>query len=172
MHLPMFDFTIEPFEINLADWSGKMKFSSSISLFLSNFNVKNSHWEPLIEPWRCNVQMQKNVRDDFTEIELDSPAKLDVNITHDFLGSLFNILSQWEQQKNKQNGGRVRRIADAPYKIRNETGYNLAVWTARRLSDEAVSIASGQEMPWRFDDWQKMRQVIFPMKSKGISLNS
>jgi vacuolar protein sorting-associated protein 13A/C len=155
----MFDFTIEPFEVDAVDWSSSLMVSSNISMFFSSFNVRNSHWEPLIEPWRCAFKMQKNPTDNVTDIELDAPTKMDLNITHDFLDSVSNILSQWEFQKKIQNTRRIRRAADAPYRIRNETGYEIAVWKSRKPSDEAVTIKNGDEVPWRFDDWQQMRQV-------------
>lgn len=55
------------------------------------------------------------------------------------------------------------RGADAPYRIRNQTGHSLHVWasTETLLESEqmAVKLEDGEEAPWRFEEWEKMREV-------------
>lgn len=53
------------------------------------------------------------------------------------------------------------RGANAPFVIKNRTGYPLSLWseTSHHHSGEAHRLEDGQDAPWRFDDWRAVREV-------------
>ena len=55
----------------------------------------------------------------------------------------------------------------APYRIRNQTGAPIFVWSdtdssANTKDIEAVKVLHDQIIDWRFDDWKTMREVSDP----------
>ncbi len=50
--------------------------------------------------------------------------------------------------------------ADAPYRIRNYTGFDLRVWADVEVEENgpAAKLGDGEEYPWRFEDATTMRQ--------------
>ena len=55
----------------------------------------------------------------------------------------------------------------APYRIRNQTGAPIFVWSdidssANAKDIDAVKILHDQTIDWRFDDWKTMREVSEP----------
>jgi vacuolar protein sorting-associated protein 13A/C len=64
---------------------------SSFSLYTGFYNIKNSHWEPLIEPWSFNVKVSRALVSESLEIDVSSKRKLEINIEHTFLESMLNF---------------------------------------------------------------------------------
>ncbi|KAG8530899.1 uncharacterized protein KY384_004256 [Bacidia gigantensis] len=62
------------------------------------------------------------------------------------------------------------RGADAPYRIRNYTGFDLNIWAASREEDQgsAAKLTDGEEIPWRFEDPTTMRENLTPEGNSGI----
>ena len=58
LHMPIFECGCTKTVFELNDWSSKYRVELGISLFANYFNVKNSHWEPLIESWQFSVDVQ------------------------------------------------------------------------------------------------------------------
>ena len=58
------------------------------------------------------------------------------------------------------------RGSDAPYRIHNQTGHPISVWTDTASTsdsseeDHSLQIADGEEVPWRFQNIQNSRSVI------------
>jgi vacuolar protein sorting-associated protein 13A/C len=63
---------------------------SSFSLYTGFFNVKNSHWEPLIEPWNFNVKVSRALISESLDIDVSSKRKLEINIEHTFVETMLN----------------------------------------------------------------------------------
>jgi vacuolar protein sorting-associated protein 13A/C len=69
LHLPMLDCCLKEFSIFVSDWSSsvcrhllhnvvynnlnlsQLKVESTLQFYLFFFNIRNSNWEPIIEPW-------------------------------------------------------------------------------------------------------------------------
>lgn len=53
------------------------------------------------------------------------------------------------------------RGANAPFLVRNRTGYPLSLCSESSDDPQAstVQLEDGGDVPWRFDDWRKMREV-------------
>jgi vacuolar protein sorting-associated protein 13A/C len=62
------------------------------------------------------------------------------------------------------------RGAEAPYRIRNYTGFDINVWAdvPGEENPMAAKLEDGEEGPWRFEDWEKMRENLSPENNTGI----
>ena len=70
LHLPMLDLVMDKLVVDVSDWSShvshtmygssnvclpmgfQLRIETSPSIYINYFNVRNSHWEPFIEPWQ------------------------------------------------------------------------------------------------------------------------
>ena len=87
---------------------------------------------------------------------------MDLNISTTFVELALTTLRTWSQEEafvlQKARG------IYAPYRIRNQTGAPIFVWsdtdsTANPKDVEALKILHDQAIDWRFDDWKTMREV-------------
>jgi len=111
--------------------------------------------------------MRRNQNPDRLSIDLFSRKMLEITITSQTIALAMKaaqFMKQDEDMLTKPRG------ADAPYRIRNQTGYSLHVWavTEALLESEqmAVKLNDGEETPWRFEEWEKMREVDIYSQSK------
>jgi len=68
------------------------------------------------------------------------------------------FLSQSDDVLSKPRG------AESPYRIRNQTGFPIHVWADTDNSASgtmAKRLEDGEEVPWRVEEWEKMREVGF-----------
>jgi vacuolar protein sorting-associated protein 13A/C len=74
-----------------------------------------------------------------------------------FLGQAEDVLSK-------------PRGTEAPYRIRNQTGFDINVWSdiAKEENSMAAKLEDGQEMPWRFEDSEKTRENLSSETSNGV----
>jgi vacuolar protein sorting-associated protein 13A/C len=59
--MPILEFGVERTVYDMSNWSTKFEFNLGVQLFANYFNIKNSHWEPMIE----SSQFSVNVRPSF-----------------------------------------------------------------------------------------------------------
>ena len=105
--------------------------------------------------------MRRSQNPDKLNIDLFSRKMLEITVTSQTIALAMKaaqFMQQDEDMLTKPRG------ADAPYRIRNKTGYGLHVWAviAESLIDGnqlAVKLEDGEESPWRFEEWEKMREV-------------
>ena len=132
------------------------------SMFMNYFNIKNSHWEPLLEPWGFELKLDRKTTQDPMYIKLISNRSMNVNVTHTFLESATATLQLWDKQKESAYHG--ERGTVAPYKLRNCTGYRLHVWNRESPEKMVVkTLENGAEMPWWFEDWRERREVSYSL---------
>lgn len=134
------------------------------STFINYFNIKNSHWEPLVEPWKFKLRLSKRSmqKQEPLHIKLLSSSDLNVNVTHTFMESAVATAQLLDKQKELVYSG--ERGAVAPYKIRNWTGYTLHLWNASKGTNPTETVIktleNGADMPWWFEDWRERREVM------------
>ena len=165
--LPLLDWSVKKFNVDVRDWSAAMTADTTIDTFINVYNFSKSAWEPLIEPWQMSFHMAKEQYPDVLSMELYSHRNLELTITSATiaLGSKsFDFLSSDEDMLSKP------RVADAPYRIRNYTGFDLRVWTDENKDDEgaAAKLKDGEEYPWRFEDPTAMREHLNPEGGAGL----
>nr|CAG8504476.1 8535_t:CDS:10 [Entrophospora candida]CAG8514013.1 6898_t:CDS:10 [Entrophospora candida] len=130
-NIPMIDATANKFSLDILNWSSQMSVDATISTYMNYFNLTNSHWEPLVEPWMYSLHASKNLNPESMIIDISSQKRLEINITHIFLETMLTTLSIINNEKEAARG------AKTPYKLRNRTGYNMHVWAIS--SDDATN---------------------------------
>jgi len=165
--LPILDLSVKNFTVNAKDWSNNMKAETSIDMFTNVYNFSKSAWEPLIEPWQLGFQMSKQQEPSRLSVELSSRKTLELTITSATIAQASKaaqFLTQEEDVLSKPRG------VDAPYRIRNYTGFDMNIWAD--IPGEGKPIATkledGQEAPWLFEEAGKMRENLAPDSGTGI----
>ena len=105
---------------------------------------------------------------------LSARERLDLNISSTFVDLSLNARTTLFQEGS--NALHTARGAYAPYRIRNQTGSPILVWSeldnpANTNSIDAVKILNDQTIDWRFDDWKTMREVCILPTTVGAPLN-
>lgn len=99
--LPFIDASVEPFSINVADWSRALSVDVGFNLQASNFNFRNSHWEPIIEPWKFSIKVSQDPATKALAINVKSTELLNVNLTHAFLETMLSVSNTMIQAQVK-----------------------------------------------------------------------
>jgi vacuolar protein sorting-associated protein 13A/C len=165
--LPLLDFSVKKFEVDVRDWSASMTADTTFNTYLNVYNFSKSAWEPFIEPWQLGFHMSKDQSPELLSVELYSHKNMELTITTATI-ALFSKAAQFlstdEDVLSKPRG------ADAPYRIRNYTGFELNVWADSGDSEQgsAAKLEDGEEYPWQFEDPTKMRENLTPEGDAGL----
>jgi vacuolar protein sorting-associated protein 13A/C len=165
--LPLIDWSVKKFNIDVRDWSASMSADTNTDMFINVYNFSKSAWEPLIEPWQLGFHMSKEQQPEVLSMELYSHKTMELTITSATIAlasKSFDFLSSDEDMLSKP------RTADAPYRLRNYTGFDLNVWVDGKRDDEgaAAKLSDGEERPWRFEDPTTMRENLTPEGNAGL----
>lgn len=165
--LPLIDWSVKEFNVNVRDWSASMSADANVDMFINVYNFSKSAWEPLVEPWQLGFHMSKDQQPEVLSMELYSHKTMELTITSATIAlasKSFDFLSSDEDMLSKP------RTADAPYRLRNYTGFDLDVWVDDKHDDEgaAAKLADGEELPWRFEDPTTMRENLAPEGNAGL----
>ncbi|WPH02225.1 vacuolar protein sorting-associated protein 13 [Acrodontium crateriforme] len=165
--LPILDWSVKKFDIDVRDWTGAMTADTSIDTFFNVYNFSKSAWEPLIEPWSAGFHMSKETNPDRLAVELYSRKMLELTVTSASIAlasKSAQFLSSDEDVLSKPRGN------DAPYRIRNWTGFSVDVWANSDSDDEgqAAKLQDGEEKPWRFEDPTTTRETLSPEGQTGV----
>ncbi|TIA11816.1 vacuolar protein sorting-associated protein 13 [Aureobasidium pullulans] len=165
--LPMLDWSVKNFAVEVRDWSGAMTADTSIETFFNVYNFSKSAWEPLVEPWSLGFHMAKSMNPDKLSVELYSRKSLELTMTSSTIAlasKSAQFLSNDEDILSKPRG------TDAPYRIRNQTGFDLNVWAQTEHNQEgaAEKLSDGEEAPWRFEDPSTTRETLSPEGATGV----
>lgn len=163
--LPLFDWTVDKFNVDVRDWSSTMNADMKIDTLINVYNFSKSAWEPLIEPWQLGFHVSKDLHPDVLSIDAYSHKTLELTVTSATIAlasKSFQFLKTDEDVLSKPRG------ADAPYRIRNYTGFDLRVWAdATSEGAPAAKLSDGEEYPWRFEEATAMREHLTPEGNAG-----
>ena len=166
--LPILDWSVKRFVVDVRDWTGNMTADTSIDTFFNVYNFSKSAWEPLIEPWTLGFHMAKETAPDRLAVELYSRKSMEVTITSATIAlasKSAQFLSSEEDVLSKPRGN------DAPYRIRNWTGFDADVWASGESGDDegtAAKLVDGEEKAWRFEDPTTTRETLSPEGQSGV----
>ncbi len=164
--LPLLDLNLHDFSVGVRDWSGDLNGDTTIGLYLNVYNFSKSAWEPLIEPWQLGFHLSQHKNPDYLSVELYSRKTLELTLTTASIALASRsarFLSQEEDVLSKPRG------VDAPYRIKNQTGFDLSVWTDGPSNQQKqTKVSDGAEIPWRFEDWEKVRENLTPEGGHGM----
>jgi vacuolar protein sorting-associated protein 13A/C len=165
--LPMLDFSVKKFDVNVRDWSTAMTADSRVDTFVNVFNFSKSAWEPLIEPWQLGFHLAKEQHPEKLSLDVYSRKPMELTLTEatiamasksiDFLSTDDDVLSK------------PRRI-ESPFRIRNHTGFTMDVWAANETGGDgsAEKLEDGVEVSWRFEDAMTTRETLTPEGATGV----
>ena len=165
--LPILDWSVKKFHVDVRDWSASLNADTMFDTFINVYNFSKSAWEPLIEPWQLGFHMSKEQNPEVLSVELYSHKTMELTVTSATIAlasKSFNFLSSDEDILSKP------RVQDAPYRLRNYTGFDLSVWVDNHTTDDspATKLSDGEEYPWRFEDAISMRENLSPEGSAGV----
>jgi vacuolar protein sorting-associated protein 13A/C len=165
--LPMFDWSVKNFAVKVQDWSGAMTADTRIDTFINVFNFSKSAWEPLIEPWAVDFHMAKSLHLERMSVDLYSRKSMELTITSATIALAYKSFSYLDTEEDILS---KPRGVDAPYRIRNYTGFDINVWaqTDREKKGAAVKMDEGEEIPWRFEDPTTTRETLSTDGATGV----
>ncbi|KAG2023495.1 hypothetical protein CC2G_001143 [Coprinopsis cinerea AmutBmut pab1-1] len=160
---PMLHLKVKPFIVGAKDWSGALHATTTLATQITYWNLTNSHWEPLIDPWTFTIRVSKDSPTGSMNVSLSASEKLDINLSTTFVELALTTVNTWSKE-----GAEVLqkpRGVYAPYRIRNCTGTPVVVWSdaehnAQLSEDSMVKIANNQIVDWRFGDWRTTREHV------------
>ncbi|KAF9270221.1 DUF1162-domain-containing protein [Marasmius fiardii PR-910] len=160
---PMLHLKMKPFIVGAKDWSGELSATTTLVMQISYWNLTNSHWEPLIDPWRYSITASRVTPTSELNLKLEARERLDLNLSTTFAELAITTWNMWSKEGEYilQNA----RGSYAPYRIRNRTGSPIFIWADDDNNDlldnsAGVQIANEQIVDWRFDDWKTMREHV------------
>lgn len=167
--LPVLDMHVKPFELRAVNWSTDLHAEVHLESFVNIYNYSRSTWEPLIEPWPVSVYSSKTlsprevmcvdfVSKNIAEITLSSHSIA-------LLSQLFSFITTEQELK--------ARGEEKPYRILNQTGYDLEVWIDNEELTNLTRIKNNSEIPWSFQDWKEVRENLntdSEQNTLGVSL--
>jgi vacuolar protein sorting-associated protein 13A/C len=165
--LPIFDLSVKEFTASAKNWSSDLQADTSVDMFINVYNFSKSAWEPLVEPWQLGFMMYREHGLNRLSMELSSKKTLDLTVTTAtiaLVSKAAEFLTQEDDVLSKPRG------VDAPYRIRNYTGFEINVWADIPGKEEpmAAKLEDGEEAPWRFEDAGKTRENLSPDSRTGV----
>lgn len=165
--LPLLDWSVKKFSIDIRDWSSALNADTSFDTFVNIYNFSKSAWEPLFEPWQLGFHMAREVEPEVLSLDVYSHKTMELTITSATIAlasKSFQMLNTDEDVLSKPRG------ADAPYRIRNYTGFDLRVWADVSADEDgpAAKLVDGEEYPWRFEDSTAVRETLAPEGHAGL----
>ncbi|KAL8710768.1 MAG: hypothetical protein Q9220_004786 [cf. Caloplaca sp. 1 TL-2023] len=165
--LPLIDWSVKKFNLDIRDWSAAMTGDTSFDTYINVYNFSKSAWEPLIEPWQLGFHMSKDQDPDRLSVEVYSHKMMELTVTSATIAlasKSAQFLTTEEDVLSKPRG------AETPFRLRNYTGFDLNVWAAGREEDQgsAAKLTDGEEAPWRFEDPTTMRENLAPEGNAGV----
>ncbi|KAJ3515399.1 hypothetical protein NLJ89_g1777 [Agrocybe chaxingu] len=160
---PMLHLKVKPFILGAKDWSGELHATTTMTTAITYFNLTNSHWEPLIDPWTLTIAVTREGPTGGLDLTLSARERLDLNISTTFVEVALTTLNTWSQEAELVL--QKARGAYAPYRIKNQTGSPIFIWSdvdsaASTKDVDAVKVLHDQAIEWRFDDWKTMREHV------------
>lgn len=159
--LPMLDMCAKPFTLKIRNWSSDLTIDGGIETFINIYNYEKSAWEPLIEPWDLGLHVSKSSDSKNLSINFFSRRMTEMTVTAQTV-SIMNSLSNYLSEDPEEFLKRPRNSVE-PYRIYNQTGYNIEVWmdTGDNSSEnKRTLIKEGAVIPWKFYDWSTMRENL------------
>ncbi|KAI3625696.1 hypothetical protein CBS9595_001057 [Malassezia furfur] len=156
--LPALDLHLDPCTINAIDWSADLRVHTTLNMWLNNYNLSLSYWEPLMEPWMLDVRYERHLTTPSSTFTLAAQRRLELNVSATMLETTHNVLQLLDKDHNIRED--MRHIA--PFRIRNRTGYRISVWSEQKNSTgprpTPHKIEDGAQIPWMFGDWKSLRE--------------
>lgn len=129
------------------------------------FNLTNSYFEPLMDPWTFSVQVSRTPTIGGAApltVRVSAEQRLEVSLTSAFIElgiTSMTLVSKGEAEKARERG------PVAPFRIRNHTGTTIAIWPESGGDYTTIPwhkrkvLEDNADVPWFFEDRQALRDV-------------
>jgi len=152
--LPLTDFCIKPFTLVAKNWSDSVIITSKAEMFVNVHSFTKSAWEPLID----NMEVSLTVTGDTVELSSDTVA--DIELTPETL-ELAQDIQSYFADSSLETFQRKGTADGAPYRILNETGFPITIWSeSSGYSSIRRRIGPGEEINWSFHNWRELRENL------------
>ncbi|GMK58122.1 hypothetical protein CspeluHIS016_0501540 [Cutaneotrichosporon spelunceum] len=175
--MPMVHLSTSEFTCMVNDWSGELKMATSVTISMRYFNLSNSYFEPLLDPWKFDIEVARTptiTGASPLSVKLSADQRMEISLTSAFIELGITSMTVYSNQMEKQPKDRG---PVAPFRIRNRTGMSITIWPE---SDDLSSIPynkrktieDGADIPWFFQDRQTLRDNVsaFQHNSFGLEL--
>ncbi|KAJ2973574.1 hypothetical protein NQ176_g6529 [Zarea fungicola] len=167
--LPILDIGIKDFTAIAENWSSNLKAEVAIDLYSNVYNFAKSNWEPLIEPWQVGLGVARNPTSGLLSVDVTSKKTFDITVTTATIAlasKSFDFLTTEQDVLGKPRG------TEAPYKVRNYTGFDVSLESKSPISEEPLTLRleDGKDGPWSFEHWEKMRENLLTEASQNSVL--
>lgn len=154
--LPILDFDVKAFEINAKNWSTELEADTQVSSLINTFNYSLSQWEPLLETWSFAIHIERSAQQKIS-VNFVSRETAELTVTSRSIATLShfaNLLSEKGELKP--------RGEDSPYRIINQTGYDLNIWIDDDTENkrQLTLLKDQATIPWSFEDWRQVRESL------------
>ncbi|KAG8963047.1 hypothetical protein FRC03_003482 [Tulasnella sp. 419] len=170
--LPLLHLKTKPFTLSATDWTGELQAYTTFHTYIAYWNLTNSHWEPLIDPWTFAISVTKDSPSGALNTTISSQEMLDINLTTTFMETALTTMKVWSKEGDRLL--KTGRGGDAPYRIINETGTVIHVWSeaGERVANppQTTKLSNGESIDWRFDDWRTMRERVASSRNNSIAV--
>lgn len=174
--LPFVHVSTNEFQVMINDWSGDLRMGTSITTSIRYFNLTNSHFEPLMDPWAFDLRVNRTSAgpgQNPLSVKLSAAERLELNLTSTFIELAITTATVWSKEADRIKEGRGN---DAPFKIRNRTGLSMMIWPEPHdLSKEikknaAKTLDDGADVPWRFEDRKATRDNVSAIRHNSLGV--
>lgn len=154
--LPVLDMNLKPFEARAINWSTDLSAETHIECYVNIYNYSRSTWEPLVEPWPISIYASRQMNPDSILVDIISRELAQISVSSRsiaLLSRVFSSLTSDELYKSREEA--------TPYRITNETGYDLEVWIDNdSQKDDKTIIKNHDTVPFSFEDWREIRENL------------
>nr|ODO02780.1 vacuolar protein sorting-associated protein vps13 [Cryptococcus depauperatus CBS 7855] len=177
--MPMIHLSTEKFSVSVNDWSGDLKLATSMTTSIRYFNLKNSYFETLMDPWKFDLTVNRVTagRDGKPlNVKFTARERLEINLSSAFIELAITTMTAWNSKEEERV--MAGKGSDAPFRVKNLTGLTLLIWPeAADLNKDVTGVKrldDGADVPWRFEDRKHTRENIsaFRHNALGIQLQN
>lgn len=157
--LPILDMNVNPFQASVKDWSTDIDALATLEMYVNVFNYSRSSWEPLVEEFPISFHLSKgSERDALIRFDAISRKVAELTLSSRTIAMLSQIPSTLTGDINLSSRG-----AQKPYKIINDTEFDLDIWIASEDPKEQKGLTTLEargSIPWEFEDWRTVREKL------------
>ncbi|KIR30243.1 vacuolar protein sorting-associated protein vps13 [Cryptococcus deuterogattii LA55] len=172
--MPMAHLSTNEFNVSVQDWSGDLKMATSVTTSIRYFNLINSYFEPLVDPWNFDLTVNRvsaGPENSPLNVKLSARERLEVNLTSAFIELAITTMTVWSKEGERAMAGRG---SDAPFRVRNLTGLSILIWPEATDLGKAVTgvkrLDDGADVPWRFEDRKHTRENISAVRHNSLGI--
>lgn len=163
--LPVLDMNVEPFDARAINWSTDLSAETHIESFVKIYNYARSTWEPLVEPWPISVYATKGDESQPSiVVDVVSRKLAEISVSSRSIALLSQIsalISETLELRSREEA--------SPYRIVNETGYDIEVWNDQEsVNKNTTVIENNASAHWAFEDWKEIRENLDTDNKRGV----